>query len=240
MISSAMKSPALRFAGGVRFPTPYTSCKLWAPGQDDAPSTTIRDKSGNNNNGTINGATWVKWNTGTWTLDLDGNDWVNFGSGFPPGSADFTVLLWIRMEGAGGTAAHFFSEYDNVANNINAIYKDATDKFLFVGRDSGADVASATSITTCLQNVWYCVGGTRSVNTFSIYVYGVSEASTTNNLVGSVTSTTGVYIMGADNNQAARSAFFNGKMALALWAPSAWSSSQMAGWYQQTRVLFGV
>lgn len=49
-------------------------CVLWFPGRDDAYSSTIRDKSGNSNHGTINGSTWTRLSGGLLGLNLDGND----------------------------------------------------------------------------------------------------------------------------------------------------------------------
>jgi len=49
-------------------------CVLWLPGQDDAYSATIRDRSGLNNNGTITGATWARTGKGLWYLSFDGID----------------------------------------------------------------------------------------------------------------------------------------------------------------------
>ncbi|KKK77854.1 hypothetical protein LCGC14_2849430, partial [marine sediment metagenome] len=51
---------------------PDASCVLWLLGQDDAYSTTIRDRSGQGNHGTINDATWARTGQGLWYLVLDG------------------------------------------------------------------------------------------------------------------------------------------------------------------------
>ncbi len=51
---------------------PDASTVLWLPGQDDAYSSTLRDRSGNGNDGTITGATWKRNSQGLWYLDFDG------------------------------------------------------------------------------------------------------------------------------------------------------------------------
>jgi hypothetical protein len=60
-------------------PRPGDGCVLWLPGQDDAYSTTIRDRSGYGNHGTIYGATWEQLPSGVWGLSSDGvDDKINF------------------------------------------------------------------------------------------------------------------------------------------------------------------
>ncbi len=69
-----MLSPALRWTKPSGFPwRPDANTKLWLPGTGDPQSATIRDRSGNGNNGTIVGATWVKKN-GIWGLSFDVTD----------------------------------------------------------------------------------------------------------------------------------------------------------------------
>jgi hypothetical protein len=60
---------------------PDSSCVMWLPGQDDAPSTTIRDRSGYGNHGTITGATWNKNSQGVSYLSFNGSsDFINCGT----------------------------------------------------------------------------------------------------------------------------------------------------------------
>ncbi len=71
-----MLSPALRYAranNGLTF-RPDANTVLWLPGQDDPQSALIRDRSGNKNDGTIDGATWAKTGRGLSYLDYDGAD----------------------------------------------------------------------------------------------------------------------------------------------------------------------
>ena len=72
------RSPALRYARanlGLTF-RPDANCVLWLPGQDDPQSSTIRDRSGNGNNGTFGAGaaapTWKRLPSGLWVLDFDG------------------------------------------------------------------------------------------------------------------------------------------------------------------------
>lgn len=55
------------------YPPPPAGAVLYLPGYPPMGST-IRDFSGNNNHGTIFGATWVRRSSGLWGLDFDGID----------------------------------------------------------------------------------------------------------------------------------------------------------------------
>ena len=69
---------------------------LWLPGQDDPQSATIRDRSGNGNDGTIVGATWKQLPSGVWVVDFDGAD-----DKVEPASqlnvATGTLLAWVEF-----------------------------------------------------------------------------------------------------------------------------------------------
>ncbi len=69
-------SIALKYAranSGITF-RPDANTVLWLPGQDDPQSAVIRDRSGQGNNGTILGPTWVKDGKGLWYLLFDATD----------------------------------------------------------------------------------------------------------------------------------------------------------------------
>ncbi len=69
-----MTSPALVDIGtGIAF-RPDANTKLWLPGQDDAQSAVIRDRSGNGNDCSITGAVWKRNDKGLRYLDFDGLD----------------------------------------------------------------------------------------------------------------------------------------------------------------------
>ncbi len=72
---SLMLRPPLqaRANSGLTF-RPDANTVLWLPGQDDAYSATIRDRSGKGNNGSITGATWKRNSQGLWYLHFDGTD----------------------------------------------------------------------------------------------------------------------------------------------------------------------
>ena len=92
-----------------------TDTVLWLPGQDDAFSSTIRDRSGFGNDGAITGATWVTGPKGIRELDFDGaSGLVNCGTDasiddiFDGGGA---VEFWVNPRSDGeGSAAQLYSK----------------------------------------------------------------------------------------------------------------------------------
>ncbi len=89
---------------------PDANTVLWLPGQDDAYSATIRDRSGKGNNGTITGATWKRAAKGLWYPDYDGSDDLVTANGVVSsevfGNA-FTVLGWGKLSNWTGTKVLF-------------------------------------------------------------------------------------------------------------------------------------
>ena len=84
-------------ARGIKF-TPDANTVLWLPGQDDAYSGTIRDRSGFSNNGTITGAVWIRLPSGLWYLSFDGTDdkvTIVASASLLLGSGDFTLEFWV-------------------------------------------------------------------------------------------------------------------------------------------------
>ncbi len=70
------RSPALRQVranSGITF-RPDANTVLWLPGQDDPQSSTIRDRSGKGNDGTLVGTTWAQNSKGFWVQSFDGAD----------------------------------------------------------------------------------------------------------------------------------------------------------------------
>lgn len=75
---------------------PDSTCVLWLPGQDDPYSATIRDRSGNVNNGAITGATWVRSGKRLWVLRGAGDSYVETSSNLTKGLTTVTVMGWIN------------------------------------------------------------------------------------------------------------------------------------------------
>ena len=136
-------------ARGIKF-IHDANCVLWLPGQDDAYSSTIRDKSGNLNNGTITGATWVKNNQGLWSLSFNGaGDEGDCGSGSSLTITDnITIEGWVKLDNLSGYDAPISKGIDG---NMNwGLEYTRTLRFYYYGTtwhtyDTGSNVITDTT-----------------------------------------------------------------------------------------------
>lgn len=144
-----MNSPALVDIGtGIAF-RPDSSCVLWLPGQDDAFSSTIRDRSGFGNNGAITGAEWDRIGTGLWTLKGDGDDSVNVGA-VGNAAAEFWFSIWFIYS---GTSQQYIFHKDSGAGRV-FLYKPDSDANLKL-RTLGFGVNVNFTVATPSVNVWH-------------------------------------------------------------------------------------
>ncbi|KKL78681.1 hypothetical protein LCGC14_2022430, partial [marine sediment metagenome] len=107
-----------------RFPRfkPDANTALWFPGQDDAQSSTIRDRSGNGNDGTLANTTWVQNSKGLWVLDFNGttsigtvSDAASIQNIFDGGG---TIEAWVNLRNDGENDLGFI--LDKSANFIKS------------------------------------------------------------------------------------------------------------------------
>ena len=79
-------------------------------GFEEGGGLTARDGSGNNNNGTLNGATWVPGRFGN-GLSFDGNDWVTVNdAGLLDLTTGMTLEAWVRPTTISGWRSAIFKE----------------------------------------------------------------------------------------------------------------------------------
>ena len=149
-----MRSPALRYAranSGLTF-RPNANTVLWLPGQDDAYSATIRDRSGQGNDGTITGATWARTGQGLWYLSFDGvDDRIQIADNAILYNASLTVLLWARRDNRNDI--HYLLE--NHDANIPRIYWSNASDILVPS--SGTTYVDTVQTTTATQQVWHFI-----------------------------------------------------------------------------------
>ena len=101
---------------------PDTNTVLWLPGQDDAYSSTIRDRSGNGNDGTITGSMWKQNGQGIWGLSSPGETSANVAFSSDLMTAAGTVEFWINWLSsalAEGHLSHLIGDmiYQHEAND---------------------------------------------------------------------------------------------------------------------------
>ena len=219
-------------------PHPDSSCVLWLPGQDDAYSTTIRDRSGKGNHCTSTGATWARLPSGLWGLSYDGTDDRITTSAAIATTSAFTFLTWWkRMGDSGGTADNL---YHRIVQSINGgtkeqnkfmVTKDGTSVRGFVTVAAAQKEAVGINITAAN---WHLLG----LMWDGSFVYNLADG-----VIGDGTAAAGTLATGATALTIgwydATSFHCNGIMALTRLLNSAISSETFLIIYNQERHLFG-
>lgn len=228
----------VRANNGIGF-RPDANTVLWLPGQDDPQSSTIRDRSGNGNDGTITGATWATIGTGLVTLNFDGDDKVAFGDVLDVTTNDFTLEAWVsldvRADGVDGYAALFYKREGTVG--FGMYFLDTGAIGIFIG-DAGGN-SSPSQGSGYDDTVWrhYATRWDRSgnvdfvVNGASIGVGDISLRTGT--LAGATDFYLGVYSSGAHE-------FLKGQVGLARMHDTLKTVDFLKGHYNEERSLFGV
>ena len=235
-----MRSPALRHFRsnyGLTF-RPDASTVLWLPGQDDAYSSTIRDRSGNGNDGTITGATWKNDTPGgIWYLDFDGaDDYVTIANHASLDMTDaITMGCWLYPIGGPATFAHMFARGNPAEPTFRYVVSNQTLQVLLANAGGQVAISSASGVFT--MNIWQYFAFTwaDSDDTVRIYVNGneVKNGTVTGPLVP-VASDMLIGITSDLGNE------LEGGLALPRLNSTALSVPVLQAHYNQERHLFGV
>jgi len=237
-------------ARGIKF-TPDANTVLWLPGQDDAYSATIRDRSGFNNHGTITGATWTRLPSGLWAQNFTAQGQFITVADVPSLSAftAITVELWIKT---GNT-----TNYGNLASKY---YQSTLREWNLMQRQTGAPGAGArfdvydqsananigvysNDQTKPVNNVWTHMVATWSggnYTTMAMYFNGIAETLVdgTGGTFVAVEDLAVDVVWGRQQNLTARD--YVGQQALQRIYNRALSPSEVLSHYQQERYLIGV
>jgi len=222
---------------------PGADCVLYLPGQDDAYSATVRDRSGNGNNGTITGPTWTRLPSGLWVLDFDGSDDkvvstsyfgdVNFKT------TAFSVEWWANS--TGGTYDGIFLLKPTTATNFAFELNYTSTTILgttFIRADDDATGRVILKVGSLTFGSWqhYLItyDGTGTPDNTTLLMYLNGDALTKSASTGSSV------VSGQPNNSITFGKYgvdsaFVGSMALFRVY-----NSVVSGHYQQERNLFGV
>ena len=217
---------------GVLF-EPDANTVLWLPGQDDAYSSTIRDRSGYGNDGAITGATWKNDTpSGLWALSFDGvGDYVR--STTPSGlsgNTACTLECWVIL-GATGTRQPFVTWGTSVADAKAWLEVSAADAWQMRVWDSGV---CANGTPTPNTSDWVHVAGVYDKTNTFIYTQGVQRNSTAYS-----TANIGTDDLFLGDYQAGGLPL-TGDLALVRVYSRALSATELLGHYNQERHLFGV
>lgn len=153
---------------------------------DENSGTTLTDRSGNGNTGTLtNGPSWVTGKNGT-ALSFDGsNDYVNItsSSSLNFGTGDFTVEYWANRPTLSGVA-----DLGKLATGSNGwrIYSSESGRLTLGFQGSNEDYSNSAALQV---NTWQYVTVTRSSGVIKLYVNGVDVTAYAPN-IGDVTNTT--------------------------------------------------
>ena len=228
-----MRSPALRLVranSGLTF-RPDASCVLWLPGQDDPQSSTIRDRSGKGNHGTISGATWVRLPSGLWCLSFDGtDDSVDCGAGASLNITEaLTVEGWVKPIGLsidGPSYPNYIVCKGEDRYMIQAAgYDGAQARFYMWG--VGVDIYT---VSTLSYGNWYHIVATYDRVKAKIYLNGVFEKSV--DATASITTDAGPLIIGdwmSHNNH------FNGLIDEVRIYNRALTPAEIQSFYNETK-----
>ncbi len=249
------RSPALRQVranSGITF-RPDANTVLWFPGQDDAFSSTIRDRSGNGNDGTLTGGvTWVQNDKGLRLLDFDGVDGkVDCGSDasidniFDGGG---TFICWVIVDSDGeGGAGRLFEKGTVFAYTANGVGGKV--KLIFSQQwagDNGAWRTTSTEVTNgtptliaitydsgaAANNPIIYIGGDGTLSTFTVGS-GLDELGTP---TGAAHSSDAVSPLILGNNGGTTTTF-DGRQGLWREVTRILTAAQIEGIYRQEQGL---
>ena len=158
--------------------------------------TGVNDISGNGRYGTLTNGAY--YNSGTASAGgafvFDGvNDYIqtNYNHNLAAG-ANFTVNVWANGRSySANDNSIIISNYNGTPVPYN-LYAHKNGKFVCTSRDN-SDVSSTLTSTTTIADKWCYLTYRKQGNTFSLYVNGVLEASTTANL-GAITPNNNIVI----------------------------------------------
>ncbi len=247
-----LDSPALRWVKPFSLIPAPPNAILWMPGQDDAYSATIRDRSGKGNNGAITGATWVQNSKGVWVESFDGgaaaDDYVKVTKHASFANlAALTVMAWIKptttgeataggifrvwVSGAGGwyfivsldNKLQFFVDYATID-----LYRNAANSSITLGVWQLVAVTWTGSATA--TNIKFYIGNSSGLAETS---YGTTQDGTGGRIDDSALD---LYI----GNNSTQTATFDGLIGLGGLCNAALSLAQLQQWFAQTRGFFGV
>jgi hypothetical protein len=203
-------------------------------------STTIFDKSGKNNHGTITGATWERLPSGQPVLSFDGtDDEVTCGDNASLYPARLTVMCWMNIIAFGGAASYLPVIHKQAHVNWSAPYEDYSIRYNppadIIFSSSNADHTSVDDMiySGAVINQWYFVVGTHDGSNSILYVDTVLRHSSVN--VGDLHQ--GAFPLYIGHN-ALLGNFGNFKVALVRVLNTALSATQIAGTFNQERHLF--
>lgn len=237
-------------------PTAGDGCVLWYPGQDDAYSSTIRDRSGHGNHGIVV-ATWQKTPQGLCLLDFDGTDdnittgttttfkWLH--GALDTTAFQFTIELWVRNDDITSGAAHYLLGTGTAGSaGVGVdIYTVNRAIYCMIARGVAGETVLATvantaypNSTTAYTHLMFTYNQALANTNLIVYVNGV-QAYTGNKSIYTPSTAVSAYALYMGTT-GALGLDFDGRMALQRIYNRVLSAAEGLSHYQQERHLFGV
>ncbi len=224
-------------------PPPPAGSVLYLTGYPPMGST-IYDRSGSANNGTIAGATWVRRPSGMWGLSADGNDLVNCGSNASLSiTGNYTLIYWIVPDASltgGIVTAKITSAVGNANTRTFASAIETAKIVMRQGYGTGATAcASLTSLTASVPNfVAFTVNETTDL--ISVFLAS-STADATAAFTGTASTNTGtLWLLGIAAQGDFSASYSKSALYLLRIIPGAMTGTQLMNIRNQERSLFGV
>ena len=164
----------MRRQGSVETPTPTGSYWDFNEGSGD----TAYDRSGNGNDGTRHGATWVDNGGCGNALSFDGDDYVDCGKD-PSITDDATIEAWVNFAAAPtGHWTAFVSKDEGSGVNNKWVFGYMNGKTVFhVGDASADDFHVYSNEWTPILNQWYHLAVVKSGDTYTFYRDGAADGT---------------------------------------------------------------
>jgi len=216
-------------------------CVLWFPGQDDEQSATIRDRSGQGNNGTIVGATWVRLPSGLWCLSFDGaDDYVTIAldSSFNFTDEPFSCEMWVYPLAMAAYEDIISTGTSNVAGWCWEVRAN-TGEFWFKSYYPTGLYSARYGAGTIEQDKWLHLVSTKSGTTVKFYKNGVEQTQTSSNIPATLTASATATKLGEESDSTAYD--WEGYMALPrIYKNRILSAQEILNHFYRERHLFGV
>ncbi|KKK96846.1 hypothetical protein LCGC14_2658680 [marine sediment metagenome] len=228
-----------RVNSGITF-RPDANTVLWLPGQDDPQSSTIRDRSGNSNDGAITGALWKQTGQGLWYLDFDGtDDNVNLGTDASMDLTNFTIAVWAKLSvlpsDSGPENMWLFGKAQAFNVNGYQLWLRATDRIDVATSQAAASQESTSAGSVLTADTWLHIAGTVSGAVGKVYLGGddVTSFSATHIAPTPASKTATIGLQGTIFD-------LNGGLALLRVYSKALSAGEIKGIFNTEIHLFGV
>lgn len=209
-------------------------------GQDQAIGSTLKDRSGNGNDGTITGATWAKLPSGLWYLDFNGSsNYVNIGT---DSSLDITAQITLEVWCNPTNFDNFMSP---LAKSINKAYEISilqTTGQIGSILHIGGSTRQSTTTGSLTAGAFNHVVITYNADRVRIYIKGALDTTSVSYSGGAIGTWATPCIVGCRTDNASpptgNQLWFLGGIGLPRLYNTALSDDVIAQHYAQERHLF--